>query len=180
VIVLKRRCTDSVYLQAALYVLHQTLSEFREMDQELSSEAAHGFFESIRYAVLQPDDFLRARGYLVAGNLSRACPDHALQQVASGFLTASLQVIANDPAEVVQVSCIRAVQFYLEGLPLSFKQPLQNHIIQAVTGYLSAQDRETMAESDDLMVTILETLRDVILVDTRICIGANALDTLFR
>jgi hypothetical protein len=151
-----------------------------DLESTVSTDAAHGFVESIRYAAQQPDHFLRARGYLVAGSLSRTCADNTLQQVASAFLNTSLQVIANDPEEVVQVSCIRAVQFYLQGLPLDVKQSVQMSIIHAITGYLSAQDRETMAESDDLMITLAETLRDVILVDTRICIEANALDTLFR
>jgi hypothetical protein len=164
--------------EAALYVLSQMLSDFQDGDKQISPEAASGFIDFIRYAMQQPDDFLRARGYLVAGGLTRTSGD-ALQQHASSFLEASLQAISNDDSDVVQVSCIRAMQFYLQALPASITQPLQGNIIHAIQEYLGAQDLQEIADSDDLMVTIVETLRDAILIDTRICITANGLDLLF-
>jgi hypothetical protein len=164
--------------EAALYVLSQMLSDFQDGDKQISPEAASGFIDFIRYAMQQPDDFLRARGYLVAGGLTRTSGD-ALQQYASSFLEASLQAISNDESDVVQVSCIRAMQFYLQAVPTSITQPLQGNIIHAIQEYLNSQDLQEIADSDDLMVTIVETLRDAILIDTRICITANGLDLLF-
>jgi hypothetical protein len=79
----------------------------------------------------------------------------------------------------VRVSCIRALQFYLQALPPNVTQPLQGNIVHAIQEYLSAQDLQELADSDDLMVTLVETLRDAILIDTRICITANGLDLLF-
>jgi hypothetical protein len=50
----------------------------------------------------------------------------------------------------------------------------------AISNYLAAQDMSELSDSEDLMVTLVETLRDAILIDTRICITDNGLDTLFR
>ncbi|KAJ8105858.1 hypothetical protein OPT61_g9927 [Boeremia exigua] len=164
--------------EAALYVLSQMLSDFQDTDKQVSPEAASGFVDFTRYAMQQPDAFLRARGYLVAGSLTRTSGD-ALQQYASSFLEASLQAVANDESDVVRVSCIRALQFYIQALPASVTQPLQPNIIHAIQEYLNTQDMQELAESDDLMVTLVETLRDAILIDTRICFTANGLDLLF-
>jgi hypothetical protein len=165
--------------EAALYVLNQLLSDFQDVEKQISPEAASGFVDFVRYAMQQPDPFLRARGYLVAGSLTRTSGD-ALQQFATSFLEASLQAIPNDDNDVVQVSCIRAMQLYLQALPHAITQPLQGAIITAITGYLASQDLQELADSDDLMVTLVETLRDAILIDTRICITDNGLDTLFK
>jgi hypothetical protein len=165
--------------EAALYVLNQLLSDFQDVEKQISAEAASGFVDFVRYAMQQPDPFLRARGYLVAGSLTRTSGD-ALQQFATSFLEASLQAIPSDDNDVVQVSCIRAMQLYLQALPHSITQPLQGAIITAITGYLASQDLQELADSDDLMVTLVETLRDAILIDTRICITDNGLDTLFK
>ncbi|KAF2034948.1 ARM repeat-containing protein [Setomelanomma holmii] len=165
--------------EAALYVLNQLLSDFQDVDKQIGPEAASGYVDFIRFAMQQPDPFLRARGYLVAGSLTRTSGG-ALQQFATSFLEASLQAISNDESDVVQVSCIRAMQYYIQALPHNITQPLQGTIITTITTYLSSQDLQELADSDDLMVTLVETLRDAILIDTRICITANGLDTLFQ
>ncbi|KAF1840814.1 ARM repeat-containing protein [Cucurbitaria berberidis CBS 394.84] len=165
--------------EAALYVLNQLLSDFQDVEKQIAPEAASGYVDFIRYAMQQPDAFLRARGYLVAGSLTRTSGD-ALQQLATSFLEACLQAIPQDESDVVQVSCIRAMQYYLQALPHAITQPLQTNIITAISNYLAAQDLQELADSDDLMVTLVETLRDAILIDTRICITANGLDTLFQ
>jgi hypothetical protein len=164
--------------EAALYVLNQLLSDFQDIDRTIKPDAATGYIDFIRHAMQQPDAFLRARGYLVAGSLTRSSGD-ALQQVATSFLEACLQAIPTDESDVVQVSCIRALQHYLQALPPRITQPLQGTIVTAISTYLQAQDMQVLAESDDLMVTLVETLRDAILLDTRICITGTGLDLLF-
>jgi hypothetical protein len=164
--------------EAVLYVLNQLLTDFADVDKQIGPEAATGFIDFINYAIQQPDPFLRARGYLVAGSLTRASGD-ALQQVATSFLEACLHAIPNDESDVVQVSCIRALQHYLQALPPAITQPFQTSIVTAISTYLQSQDMQDLAESDDLMVTIVETLRDAILLDPRICITGNGLDLLF-
>lgn len=164
--------------EAALYVLNQLLSDFQDVDKQIGPDAATGFIDFIRYAMQQPDAFLRARGYLVAGSLTKTS-GNALQQVATSFLEACLQAIPNDESDVVQVSCIRALQYYLQSLPPAITQPLQNTIISAISTYLQGQDMQELAESDDLMVTLVETLRDAILLDTRISFNGTGLDLIF-
>ncbi|KAF2691185.1 ARM repeat-containing protein [Lentithecium fluviatile CBS 122367] len=164
--------------EAALYILNQLLSDFQDVNKTISPEAATGFVDFIRYAMQQQDVFLRARGYLLAGSLTRSSGD-ALQQFTPSFLEACLQAIPNDESDIVQVSCIRALQYYLQALPTAVTQPLQPSIITAISTYLHARDMQELAESDDLMATLVETLRDAILLDTRICITGNGLDLLF-
>lgn len=164
--------------EAALYILNQLLADFLDVQKQIGADAANGFIDFIRYAMQQPDDFLRARGYLTAGSLTRTSGD-ALQQVATSFLEASVHAITNDESDVVKVSCIRALQYYLQAIPPSVTQPMQNSMIQALSTYLQAQDIEELAESDDLLVTLVETLRDAILLDIRICLTGAGLDLLF-
>ncbi|KAF2120900.1 armadillo-type protein [Lophiotrema nucula] len=164
--------------EAALYVLNQLLSDFQDVEKTISPDTANGFIDFIRYAKAQPDPFLRARGYLVAGSLTRTSTD-ALQQVAPTFLQACLDAIPNDVSEVVQVSCIRALQYYLQALPPSVTQPLQDPIVTSISTYLQSQDLQELADSDDLLVTLVETLRDAILLDPSICLTGTGLDLLF-
>ena len=164
--------------EAALYILNQLLGDFQDVEKTVSAETANGFLDFIKYAMAQEDEFLRARGYLVAGSLVKTSGD-ALQQPAAEFLQACLQAITNDDSEVVKVSCIRALQHHLSAVPPAVSLPLQNSIITALSHYLSAQDLRELIESDDLMVTLVETLRDAILLDTRVCLTGSGLDLLF-
>ncbi|KAF1951499.1 ARM repeat-containing protein [Byssothecium circinans] len=164
--------------EAALYVLNQLLSDFQDTDKLIVPETAAGFIDFIQYAMQQPDVFLRARGYLVAGSLTKSAGE-ALLQVSQPFLEASLQAIPNDQSDVVQVSCVRALQYYIQALPRTTVLPLQQSFITAIQTYLSGQDLEELADSDDLMATLVETLRDAILLDPHICITGSGLDVLF-
>ncbi|ORY15626.1 armadillo-type protein [Clohesyomyces aquaticus] len=164
--------------EAALYVLNQLLGDFQDVDKQIGAEAANGFIDFIRYAMQQADIFLRARGHLVAGSLTRTSGG-ALKEVGISFLEACLHAIPNDDSEVVQVSCIRALQHYLQALPSATTQPFQDAIVTAISTYLQSQDMQELAESDDLMVTLVETLRDAILLDTRVCLTGAGLDLLF-
>lgn len=164
--------------EAALYILNQLLSDFHDLDRHFRPEAAASFTDFIRFAMQQEDEFLRARGYLVAGSLTRAAPE-ALKQMAPSFLQSTLQAITSENSEVVQVSCIRALQYYSQALSPEVMLPLQSSIITALSNYLGAQDLQEMSESEDLMTTIVETLRDAILLDTRVCLTGTGLDLLF-
>jgi len=57
--------------------------------------------------------------------------------------------------------------------------PLQGSIITALSNYLAKQDLQELTEGDDLMVTLVETLRDAIALDPRICLTGSGLDLLF-
>ncbi|KAK8251995.1 armadillo-type protein [Phyllosticta capitalensis] len=164
--------------EAALYILNQMLSDFSDEDRQISPEAATGFIDFVRYAMQQEEEFLRARGYLVAGSLTMTSGD-ALQPVAASFMETSLQAITNDSSDIVKVACIRAIQHYLSALPPAITLPMQGATINAISSYLSGQDLSEFADSDDLMMTLVETLRDAILLDTRVCLDGAGLDLLF-
>ena len=126
------------------------------------------------------DAFLRARGYLVAGVVTRTSGD-AFHQVGFALMHNTLKAVRDDPSEVVKVACIKTLQDYLQSLPAAMLQPLQSDISDALSAFFSSQDPDELTDSDDLMVTLVETLRDTIRLDTRICIasGPGTLDLLF-
>jgi importin-9 len=141
-----------------------------------SFELCYGMFQ----LSLLENDFLRARGYLVAGVLTRTSGS-TLHELAGEFLQKTLNAVTNDPSEVVRASCVKVLQDYLQALPRSITSSLQGPIISAISTFLASQDLAELVDSDDVLVTLVETLRDAILVDTRICIepGSEALNLLF-
>ncbi|KAF2842263.1 ARM repeat-containing protein [Patellaria atrata CBS 101060] len=164
--------------EAALFVLNAMLGDYQDREKNINADAANGFVDFIRYAMQQPEEFLRARGYLVAGNLVEVSGD-VLQLVAGSFMEATLQAMVRDESDVVKVSCIRALQCYLSALPPSITKPMQSAVISGLSEYISGQDLNELTDGDDLMVTIVETLRDAILLDPRICLTGSGLDLLF-
>lgn len=164
--------------EASLYLLNQLLGDFQDVEKKIGAEAANGYVDFIHHAMQEDAVFLRARGYLVAGSLTRTSGD-ALQPVATDFMRASLQAIANDSSEIVKVSCIRALQFYLAALPPTMTLPQQTAIIRSLSNFLNTQDFSDLADSDDLLITIVETLRDAILLNTSTCLNNGGIDLLF-
>ncbi|KAF2401277.1 ARM repeat-containing protein [Trichodelitschia bisporula] len=164
--------------EAALYILSQLLGDYEHIQQHFTNEAAAACLEFAQYAIQQDDEFLRARGHILAGSLTMACPA-AVGQVSSTFMQTSLQAINEDSSEVVQVSCIRTLQFYLQAVRSEITLSLQAAVIQALSNYIGAQDFADLAESEDLLVTMVETLRDAILLDKQVCLTGSGLDLLF-
>lgn len=164
--------------EASLYLLNQLLGDFQDVEKQIGAEAAEEYISLIQRAVQEEAVFLKARGYLVAGSLIRTSGD-ALQPVAASFMQASLQAINNDDSEIVRVSCIRALQSYLSSLTPAMTLPRQSAIIAALSSFLSTQDFSDLDDSDDLFITIIETLRDAILLDTSTCLNNGGLDLLF-
>ncbi|CAK4031417.1 Importin subunit beta-5 [Lecanosticta acicola] len=164
--------------EAALYLLSQLLGDFQDVEKEIGSDSANGYVDFIQHAMQEQPVFLRARGYLVAASLTRTSGD-ALQPVATSFMEASLQAINNDDSEIVKVSCIRALQYYFASLPTSITLSRQSDIINSLSNFLNTQDLSDLADSDDLLITIIETLRDAILLDVRTVLSGGGLDLLF-
>jgi importin-9 len=166
--------------ESALYVLNQVLTDFSEVNRTIQPEVAKAFVEYLNYATQQEDVFLRARGYLVAGTLTKTAGPVATE-IASQYLERTLKASTEDPSEVVQASCIRVLQIYIQALPKELTVPLQGTIITAVANFLTSQDPDELADSNDVLVTLAETLREVIAVDPQICIaeGSGVLDLLF-
>jgi hypothetical protein len=165
--------------EGALYLLNQLLGDFQDVEKSIGSASANGYVDFIKHALQEDEVFLRARGYLVAGSLTRTSGS-ALMPVATSFMEASLHAITSDSSEVVKVSCIRALQYYLAAIPSSSTLPLQPAIVSALNDFLTTQDFGDLTDSDDLLITIIETLRDAILLDTRTCLTGGGMDLLFN
>ncbi|KXT09296.1 hypothetical protein AC579_2852 [Pseudocercospora musae] len=164
--------------EAALYLLNQLLGDFQDVEKQIGPESAEGYVDFIKYAMQEEPVFLRARGYLVAGSLTRTSGE-ALQSVATSFMEATLQAISSDDSEIVKVSCIRALQYYLASLPSAVTLQKQPAIITSLSNFLNTQDLSDLDDNDDLLITIIETLRDAILLDTRTCLTGGGIDLLF-
>ncbi|KAJ5690523.1 Armadillo-like helical [Penicillium macrosclerotiorum] len=164
---------------AALYILNSLLREFAEDDQQISPDLANHFTQFVQYAMQQEQELLRARGYLVAGSLAKVAGE-AFQQTTTSYLEAALKAIAEDPAEVVRVACIRVLQDLLPSLPANVARPFQVTVISAISDFVSAHDLREDAECDDLKVTLAETLRDTIKTDPSVVLSSIAIDVLFN
>lgn len=53
-------------------------------------------------------------------------------------------------------------------------------MVSTLSQWLQSRDSSELADSDDLAITLLETLRDILLLDTSICITGDGLNTLFN
>ena len=164
--------------EASLYLLNQLLGDLQDTDKSISAETAQGYVDFVRLAVQDEAMFLRARGYLVAGSLTRTSGE-VLQPVSASFMEASLQAIANDESEVVKVSCIRSLQYYLAALPPVATLPFQPTMVAGLSNFLNTQDFSDLADSDDLLTNLVETLRDAMLLDTSSCLSNGGIDLLF-
>lgn len=127
----------------------------------------------------QEEAFLRSRGYLTAGIIAKTAPE-GFHQTALEYLEATIKAISDDPSEVVQVSCIRALQDFLPGLPSTLTKTAQVPVLSKLSDFIAAHDLQDQIENDDLKFTLADTLRDTIMVDPSIVLTSVALDVLFN
>ena len=88
------------------------MTEWSESDVKLDDNIAIGLVQFIAKAIQSNDSgdlFLRARGYLVAGTLSKATPN-VVGAHANSFLEQTIQAATQDPEGVVQISCLKVLQ----------------------------------------------------------------------
>ncbi len=161
--------------EASLFLLTQLLSDFLDVEKTVAPEVAGSYLPLIDYAVNQLDEPLfRARSYLIAGILVQSIPD-----VALGLLDRTIKGVNSDEAEVVKVSCIKSLQGFVKArtVPADRQVP----IVASISEYLYAKDLTDLEDADDLLVTLVETLRAAIGIDPRITISGDsgALDLLF-
>jgi hypothetical protein len=161
--------------EATLYLVTQLMNDFLDVEKQLAPDVVSSYIELINYAVNQPDEpLLRARGYLVAGVLVQTVPS-----LGPSLLDLTIKAVDADEAEVVKVSCIKSLQGFIKAGAIPAGH--QAHIVQAISGYLYSKDLTEIEDSDDLLVTLVESLRAAIGLDCRITIsGENGpLDLLF-
>ncbi|KHJ32099.1 putative importin-beta domain-containing protein [Erysiphe necator] len=160
--------------ESALYLLTQLLNDFIDVGEKVTPEIIGVCFGLIEYAISRTDEpLLRARGYLVAGIVVQSIPDMSLD-----LLSRTIKSINSDESEVVKVSCIKSIQGWVKDRSVAEHQL---PIINAVSEYLYSKDLTELADADDLLVTLVETLRASINIDPCISVGDSpVLDLLFQ
>ncbi|KAL9611089.1 MAG: hypothetical protein Q9167_004261 [Letrouitia subvulpina] len=164
--------------EATLFVLKQILDELDSYGKEIDPSIAREYLEFIRPAMKSGETFLRARGFIVAGRLT-TISSTGLFEIVPDLAQQSLTAIENDDSDVVKVSCIRVLQDYLKVLPSTQAREFQIQTVAAISNFLGVQDLSELKESEDLLDTLVETLRDAIMADPSLCLDHPALDVLF-
>lgn len=165
--------------EAALFLLCQVMTDFVEVEKPVPANIITAFLEFVDYSVNREDEYLlRARGYLVGGILVQAISSDGFPSLA--LLDRTINAVNADESEVVKVSCIKAIPGFIRA-PGIAATDRQGPICAAITAFLTSQDLSELEESDDLIVTVVETLRAAIHIDPRISIadGSQVLDLLF-
>jgi hypothetical protein len=160
--------------EAALYLFNTLVSDFQDCDKPVPNEIGQAYMELVNYSInRQEEPILRARGYLVAGMLSKGFSP------ACGLLDQAIEAVTRETSELVQVACVKAIEGFIRSGHVP--QDRQVPIMHAVQQFLEAKDLTELEDADDLLVTLLETLRTAISMDRRIAIhGDNkAIDLLF-
>ncbi|KAF7715275.1 Uncharacterized protein PECH_002104 [Penicillium ucsense] len=166
--------------EASLYLLGSLLRDFgEETFQPIPEDLTNRLMPFISHAMGQGEDLLRARGYLTAGALVKA-GGTMVKEPTARYLESALKAIAEDPSEVVKVACIRILQDLMPNLRGDDACHVQPAVISAISDYVSAHDLRDGSDSDDLKVTLAETLRDTIMVDSSVVLSTKAIDVLFR
>ncbi|TEY34826.1 hypothetical protein BOTCAL_0610g00020 [Botryotinia calthae] len=161
--------------EAVLFLLTQLTNDFLDCDKEIRPEISSAFLPFIDYSINREEEpLLRARGYLVAGNLAQSIP-----QVSLELLDRTVRGVNLDAAEVVKVSCIKSIQGYI--LAHTVPADRQLPIIASISEFLHSKDLTELESADDLLVTLVESLRSAIQMDTRVTLAdeGGALDLLF-
>ncbi|KAI4193954.1 MAG: hypothetical protein LQ348_002748 [Seirophora lacunosa] len=164
--------------EAALFVLKQILDELDSCSAEVNPNLARAYLEYIGLAMRDDDEFLRARGYISAARLT-TISSAGLLDIVPEYAQQTLSIIDQDASDVVKVSCIRSLQEYLKTLPSSRAREFQVQTVAAISNFLSSQDLSELKDSEDLLDTLVETLRDAIMADPSLCLEHPALDVLF-
>lgn len=161
-----------------MFILNQMLRDFIELDRKISPATVKGFEEIVDRSQQEPSVYLRARAFAVAGVLARTA-GNLYTDKAVVYLNAAIQALAAAEApDLIRVSCIRAIQDLIVALPLNETKPLQAPLISSISSYMSSQDMYD-PEVDDLKVSLIETLRDVIMIDVSCTFNGPAVDLLF-
>lgn len=159
--------------EAALYLFNALLDDYQDLEKPIPAEILNAYLELVNYAIgRQKESMLRARGFLVAGSLAESYPP------AIGLLESVIEGMTRDENELVQVACVKAVEGFIKGgVPADRQVP----IILAIQRFLEAKDLTELEDADDLLVTLLDTLRAAINIDIRITIQpeSKAVDLLF-
>ncbi|KAJ8060212.1 hypothetical protein OCU04_010555 [Sclerotinia nivalis] len=161
--------------EAVLFLLTQLTNDFLDVEKDINPEISGAFLPFIDYSINRGEEpLLRARGYLVAGNLVQSLPN-----VALALLDRTIGAVNRDEAEVVKVSCIKSLQGFIKAHTVPADRQLT--ILSSISEFLYSKDLTELEVADDLLVTLVESLRSTIQMDTRITLSndGGAMDLLF-
>jgi len=161
--------------EAVLYLLCQVLLEWE--DKAWSEDVAMQLLKCCQRVMKEENIFLRARGHTAASILIKT--SEALQSSNGISMMESTLQSTGDGAEVVRIACIKAMQNYLSALPKAATKPLQGTVINTIVQWHTTKTMKELAESRDIVMTVLETLRDAILLDTTVCVSGEGLSLFF-
>jgi importin-9 len=160
--------------EAALYLFNVLLSDFQEMDKTITVEVGEAYSRLISYATGRVSEpVLRARGFLAAGTLAQS-----YRPVAALLDEALRLMIDGNESEIVRVACVKAVEGFIKA---GVSPDRQSDIIIAIQTFLNGRDITDIEDADDLLATLLETIRSAINMDIRIALHPDntALKLLF-
>lgn len=166
--------------EAVLCVLGQVLDDWKNIQRKLDESTTACLLELTQFAMESKEStFLQARGFLIGGALT-ATAKESFNPTATSLLEATVRMISVSNSQIIQVSCIRALSPCLESLPTSTTYPQQSPIISALTHFLSGRVPSDLMESDELILSLLDTLRATLNIDVRICVESDGLNLLFQ
>ncbi|KAI6778489.1 importin-9 [Emericellopsis cladophorae] len=160
--------------ESALFLFVMLESDRQDLEKGLPAPISASYLELVDFAIDRHEEpLLRARGYLVAGMLCRAI------ELPDVLLDRTIASIVQEEAEVVQVSCIKAVEGLINAEKVTVDKQIP--IIKAIEQYMSGKDPEEMESADELLVTLSEALRAATRLDCRVALSSDvpSIDLLF-
>ena len=171
--------SDPKAKEAALYVVKQAVEEIDSYDRIIAPELLSAYLGFARTAIADMEnDMLRGRGYMTAGYLVTA-PGKALAELMPDFARQAIHLIQSDEPEIVQVSASKALNQYLKDVPKTLAQEFQTQTVAAISAFLSSRDLEEFNDGEELLATLVELLRDAIMIEPSLSLDHPAIDVLF-
>ncbi|KIW11775.1 hypothetical protein PV08_09047 [Exophiala spinifera] len=165
--------------EALLYLLNQCVIDVSEVSGNLDSAIASALLEQVSVFLQDSHAFMRSAAQLLLGAFFKVAGNDYAAAGAASF-TNAVNAAVSDPSEVVKVACLNAIPMYLEALPSNVTLPMQGAIVNAVAEYVSSHDlKDELEDADDVKATLIQALRDAIMLDTTNITETNAIDLFF-
>ncbi|MCJ1397726.1 hypothetical protein MMC11_000922 [Xylographa trunciseda] len=166
--------------EAALYHLQQIVEEHKGESRAVDPTVLGPCIEYIASTMNEVGHYLRARGHIVMSTVMTAwmTGPGGNPEMVLGYARQSLKAIDEDDSEIVKTSCIRIMSAYLLTLPDAAATEMQASVVEGIAKFLDTQDMEDMDENVDLVDTVLQTLRDLIMANPTTCLEHNAFDVM--
>jgi len=161
--------------ESAMYLFNMLLSDLIEMEVKIDEGIAEAYTGLVEFATLRNQvPLLQARGYLIGGSLCRMYPR---PPTLLDRVLAAIRDHGDCDFEVVRVAAIKSIDDFISSGQVD---PLaQVPMLLALSKFM--EDSTELLEADELLVTVAEALRAVILMNVRIVLSNDvpAIDMLF-